>query len=51
MNIQTDIREYEYEYEYSSHTGLEEKDDLINERMNESVTKVFVEQPRLHRVC
>ena len=25
--------------------------DLMNESMNELVTEVFVEQPRLHRVC
>ena len=30
---------------------MEEKGDLINEWINQSVTDVFVEQPRLHRVC
>ena len=29
----------------------EEKDDSMKEWMNESVTEVFVGQPRLHRVC
>ena len=30
---------------------LVEKDVLLNEWMNQLTTKVFVEQPRLHRVC
>ena len=30
---------------------LEEKDRLINQSVNEWVTEVFVEQPRLNRVC
>ena len=29
----------------------EQKDHIINEWMNQLMTKVFVEQPRLHRVC
>ena len=29
---------------------LEEKDGLINQ-FNESVTEVFLEQPRLNRIC
>ena len=34
-----------------SFEGLKEKEDLMNEIMNQSMTKVFVEQPWLHRVC
>ena len=30
---------------------LEEKNDSVSQWVNESVTKVFVEHPRLHRVC
>ena len=30
---------------------LEEKDPSVNQSVNQSVTEVFVEQPRLHRVC
>ena len=30
---------------------FEEKDQRVNELINESVTKLFVEQPWLHRVC
>ena len=30
---------------------FEEKDDWLTELMNEWRTEVFVEQPRLHRVC
>ena len=33
-------------YEY-----LEEKDDLLNQLMNEQITRLFIEQPRLHQVC
>ena len=29
----------------------EKKRHSVNERMNQSVTKVFLEQPRLHQVC
>ena len=31
--------------------NLEEKDQSVTEMINESVAEVFVEQPRLHRVC
>ena len=34
-------------WEWRNFDDLEEMDQLVNE----SVTKVFVEQPRLHRVC
>ena len=30
---------------------LEEKGELVSDFINELITKVFVEQPRLHRVC
>ena len=30
---------------------LEEKDEWINELMNQWMTRLFIEQPRLHRVC
>ena len=33
-------------YEY-----LEEKDDLMNELINEWIPRLFIEQPRLRRVC
>ena len=30
---------------------LEEKADSVNELINELMTRLFIEQPRLHRVC
>ena len=30
---------------------LNKKDHLLNQWINESMTKVFIEQPRLHPVC
>ena len=30
---------------------LEEKDDSVTEWINKSITRLFIEQPRLHRVC
>ena len=30
---------------------VEEKNELLTELMNELMTKVFIEQARLHRVC
>ena len=30
---------------------LEEKDEWMNELRNQSVTRLFIEQPRLNRVC
>ena len=30
---------------------FEQKDNLLNEWMNEIMMKVFIEQPRLHGVC
>ena len=30
---------------------LEEKDDWVTELINQSVTRLYVEQPRLQRVC
>ena len=30
---------------------FEEKADWLTEWINELITKVFVQQPRLHRVC
>ena len=29
---------------------FEQKDDVINKWMNEFIMKVFIEQPRLHRI-
>ena len=39
-----------YLYRFGSYDVLKENDDLINEWMNESVTEVIVENPRLPRV-
>ena len=30
---------------------LEEKDDSMNQSINQLMTRLFIEQPRLHRVC
>ena len=35
----------------SYYEDLEEKDDSINELINQSMMRLFIEQPRLHRVC
>ena len=35
----------------SFYEDLEEKDDSLNQLMNELITRLFIEQPRLHGVC
>ena len=39
------------DWEMGCFEDLKEKDDQLNEWINEWVTKLFVEQPRLHRIC
>ena len=39
------------DWEIGCFEDLKEKDDQLNEWINEWVTKLFVEQPRLHRIC
>jgi hypothetical protein len=38
-------------YDSWYYEDLEEKDQSLNEWINQSMTRLFIEQPRLHRVC
>ena len=38
-------------YDLWYYEDLEEKDEWINEWINYLMTRLFIEQPRLHRVC